>query len=103
VASFWLVEVLAMQGRFEEAEARFKRLLDLGNDLGLIAEEYQPEVGQLGNFPQAFTHVAIIGAAQHLADARSHGAWPKTTVGERAASRKKGRTGAAERDLRGDS
>ena len=87
MASFWLVEVLAMQGRVEEAEARFKRLLVLGNDVNLFAEEYRPGVGLLGNFPQAFTHVAIIGAAQQLADARAHGAWPKTTTGQRAAIR----------------
>ena len=87
MASFWLVEVLAMQGRVEEAEARFKRLLDLGNDVNLFAEEYRPGIGLLGNFPQAFTHVAIIGAAQQLADARAHGAWPRTTTGQRAAIR----------------
>jgi len=88
MTSFWLVEVLAMQGRVEEAEARFERLLELGNDVHLFAEEYHPEVGQLGNFPQAFTHVAIIGAAQQIADARSHGGWPKTTAGQRAAIRR---------------
>ncbi|BDG02862.1 glucoamylase [Anaeromyxobacter oryzae] len=88
MASFWLVEVLAMQGRIEEAEARFRRLLELGNDVHLFAEEYQPGVGHLGNFPQAFTHIAIIGAAQQLADARSHGAWARTATGHRAAIRR---------------
>ena len=88
MTSFWLVEVLAMQGKVEEAEARFRRLLELGNDVHLFAEEFLPGVGQLGNFPQAFTHVAIIGAAQQLADARSHGAWQRTTTGQRAAIRR---------------
>jgi GH15 family glucan-1,4-alpha-glucosidase len=91
MVSFWLVEVLAMQGRIEEAEARFRRLLELGNDVHLFAEEYHPAVGQLGNFPQAFTHVAIIGAAQQLADARSRGPWGRTATGHRAALRR-GRT-----------
>ncbi len=88
MASFWLVEVLAMQGRVDEAEARFKRLLELGNDVHLFAEEYRPDAGQLGNFPQAFTHVAIIGAAQQIADARSHGPWARTACGHRAAVRR---------------
>jgi GH15 family glucan-1,4-alpha-glucosidase len=88
MTSFWLVEVLAMQGRLDEAEDRFKRLLALGNDVRLFAEEYHPSVGHLGNFPQEFTHVAIIGAAQQLADARSHGPWPRTTTGQRAAIRR---------------
>ncbi|HCF58409.1 MAG TPA: glycoside hydrolase family 15 protein [Myxococcales bacterium] len=88
MASFWLVEVLAMQGRLEEAEERFGRLLQLGNDLRLFAEEHRPGVGLLGNFPQAFTHVAIIGAAQQLADLRRHGPWSQTAIGHRAAARR---------------
>ncbi len=87
MASFWLVEVLAMQGRVEEAEERFRRLLALGNDVHLFAEEYQPDVGHLGNFPQAFTHVALIEAAQHIADARRHGSWRRSSSGHRAAVR----------------
>jgi GH15 family glucan-1,4-alpha-glucosidase len=67
--SFWLVEVLAMQGRREEARTLFDRLLSLRNDLGLLAEEYDPVAGrQLGNFPQAFTHLALITAALELRD-----------------------------------
>jgi GH15 family glucan-1,4-alpha-glucosidase len=67
--SFWLVEVLVLQGRREEARALFDRLLALRNDLGLLAEEYDPIARrQLGNFPQAFTHLALITAALALED-----------------------------------
>jgi GH15 family glucan-1,4-alpha-glucosidase len=65
--SFWLVEVLALQGRIDEAHALFERLIGLRNDLGLLAEEYDPVQGiQLGNFPQAFTHLALVTAALQL-------------------------------------
>lgn len=87
MASFWFVQVLAMQGRVEEAEGRFRRLLALGNDVHLFAEEYEPRAGHLGNFPQAFTHVAILGAAQHLRDARHHGPAPRSSSGHRQAAR----------------
>jgi GH15 family glucan-1,4-alpha-glucosidase len=65
--SFWLVDALAMIGRTDEARALFARLLDLRNDLGLLSEEYDP-IGrrQLGNFPQAFTHLALINTAVRL-------------------------------------
>jgi GH15 family glucan-1,4-alpha-glucosidase len=62
--SFWLVAVLAQQGRRDDALALFERLLALRNDLGLISEEYEPERGRLvGNFPQAFTHLALVETA----------------------------------------
>ncbi len=65
--SFWLVEVMALQGRDEEARALFERLLGLRNDLGLLAEEYDPASGLLlGNFPQAFSHLALVTAALTL-------------------------------------
>ncbi|HEY4041210.1 MAG TPA: glycoside hydrolase family 15 protein [Rhodopila sp.] len=65
--SFWYVDNLALQGREQEARALFDQLLTLANDVGLLAEEYDP-VGhrQLGNFPQAFSHLALINAALNL-------------------------------------
>ena len=74
--SFWLVAVLARQGRVDEAVQLYERLLGLSNDLGLIAEEYDPERGRLvGNFPQAFTHLALVETAFTLGRAlgRSEG------------------------------
>ena len=66
--SFWLADVLALQGRDDEAQALFERLLALRNDLGLLAEEYDTERRRLvGNFPQAFTHLALVDAALELA------------------------------------
>ena len=68
--SFWLADNYVMQGRYDEARALFDRLLALRNDVGLLAEEYDP-VGrrQLGNFPQAFSHLALINTARNLASA----------------------------------
>jgi GH15 family glucan-1,4-alpha-glucosidase len=72
--SFWLADNLALQGRRVEAEALFRRLLGLCNDVGLIAEEYDPVTKrQLGNFPQAMTHVALINTARRLAGAGGRG------------------------------
>jgi GH15 family glucan-1,4-alpha-glucosidase len=60
-----------MMGRLEEANALFERLLGLRNDLGLLAEEYDPRTGrQLGNFPQAFSHIGIVNTANNLISAR---------------------------------
>jgi GH15 family glucan-1,4-alpha-glucosidase len=65
--TFWYVDNLALQGRLDEAEALFQRLLDLRSDLGLLAEEWDPVTRrQLGNFPQAFTHVALVNTAFNL-------------------------------------
>jgi GH15 family glucan-1,4-alpha-glucosidase len=69
--SFWLVDNLALMGRHAEARALFERLLGFCNDLGLIAEEYDPVAGrQLGNFPQAFSHIALVNSAYNLGTAR---------------------------------
>jgi GH15 family glucan-1,4-alpha-glucosidase len=65
--SFWLADNLVLQGRIAEADALFRRLVGLGNDVGLLAEEYDPRAGrQLGNFPQAFSHVALVNTAFNL-------------------------------------
>lgn len=65
--SFWLVENYVLQGRLEEAETLFERLVSLRNDVGLLSEEYDPrDKRQLGNFPQAFSHVALVNAAFSL-------------------------------------
>jgi GH15 family glucan-1,4-alpha-glucosidase len=87
MVSFWMVQVLAMQGQGAAAKERFGRLLALGNDVHLFPEEYQPGVGFLGNYPQAFTHVAIIEAAQQIADAETRGAAGRCSWGDRAAER----------------
>ncbi len=65
--SFWLVEVYVLQGRVGEARALFARLAGLCNDVGLLAEEFDPVAWRmLGNFPQAFSHAALIAAAARL-------------------------------------
>ena len=62
--SFWLASVLALQGRRDDAERLYGRLLALRNDVGLLAEEYDPVAARLvGNFPQAFTHLELINTA----------------------------------------
>jgi GH15 family glucan-1,4-alpha-glucosidase len=70
--SFWLADALAMAGRMDEARELFERLLGLTNDLGLISEEYDPDRKRLiGNFPQAFTHLALINTASLLGGVKS--------------------------------
>lgn len=68
--SFWLVEARALSGRLDEARAMFEELIGFANDLGLLAEEWDPKTKrQLGNFPQAFSHFALVTAAHTLAGA----------------------------------
>lgn len=70
--SFWLVSALALNGRVDKARELFERLLDLTNDLGLLAEEYDVNRQRLvGNFPQAFSHLALIRAAQAISAAET--------------------------------
>lgn len=68
--SFWLVDCLTMLGRRDDAQHLFDRLLNVRNDLGLLAEEYDPISGrQLGNFPQAFSHIGLVNSAVNLSRA----------------------------------
>ena len=68
--SFWLADNYVLQGRYDEAQALFERLLSLRNDVGLLAEEYDPSSGrQLGNFPQALSHLALVNTARNLLSA----------------------------------
>jgi GH15 family glucan-1,4-alpha-glucosidase len=64
-----MVSNLKMVGREDDAHRLFERLLSLANDTGLLAEEYDSKrKRQVGNYPQAFSHIALIGAAFHLAE-----------------------------------
>jgi GH15 family glucan-1,4-alpha-glucosidase len=70
--TFWLADNYALQGRLEEATRLFNHLLTLTNDLGLLAEQYDPSSARLlGNFPQALSHVSLINTAHNLT--RAHG------------------------------
>ena len=75
LCSFWFVDNLALLGEVEEARRLFERLLSLRNDLGLLAEEYDAQLGRLvGNFPQAFSHIGLINTAMLLERALATGA-----------------------------
>jgi GH15 family glucan-1,4-alpha-glucosidase len=80
--SFWLVSAYATAGRLDDAHALMRRLLELPNDVGLLAEEYDPvEARFAGNFPQAFSHLALVGAAVALASAETFADTPKSQSG----------------------
>jgi GH15 family glucan-1,4-alpha-glucosidase len=85
--SFWLADALAMSGRVTEARALFEHLLSLRNDLGLLSEEYDVDRRRMcGNFPQAFTYLALVGTAQRLdAVAGERAAEPQHAVAREAA------------------
>jgi GH15 family glucan-1,4-alpha-glucosidase len=69
--SFWLVDAYSLLGRHDDAEQLFEKLLSLRNDLGLLAEEYDPVAKRLvGNFPQAFSHIALVNTANNLVSTR---------------------------------
>jgi GH15 family glucan-1,4-alpha-glucosidase len=75
--TFWLGTVLDEQGHHDEAREIFERLLDLRNDVGLLSEEYDPVAKrQLGNFPQALTHLALVSTALVLGRHRTGGRNP---------------------------
>jgi GH15 family glucan-1,4-alpha-glucosidase len=68
--SFWLADAYLLSGRTDDARRLFERLLAIRNDLGLLSEQYDPAAGRLiGNFPQAFSHIALVNTAQNLASA----------------------------------
>ena len=98
--SFWLADNYILQGRTAEARGLFERLLGLSNDLGLLAEEYDPRTKrQVGNFPQAFSHVALVNTAFNLTRSegpaeqraaprwRKHGGRRGTPAPDRSAAR----------------
>ena len=66
ICSFWHVECLALSGKLEEAKIHFAKMLGYANHLGLFSEELSMKGEHLGNFPQAFTHLALISAAIEL-------------------------------------
>jgi GH15 family glucan-1,4-alpha-glucosidase len=96
--SFWLADAYLSIGRRADAEALFDRLVGLSNDVGLLAEEYEPALGrQVGNFPQAFSHVALINTAFNL----TRSARPAEQRASK--NRRQGETGARQpRDLLAD-
>jgi GH15 family glucan-1,4-alpha-glucosidase len=72
LCSFWLADDLALLGDREAAVALYERLLALQNDVGLLAEQYDPRARRMmGNFPQAFSHVALINTAFNLSSSAS--------------------------------
>ncbi|HKF78907.1 MAG TPA: glycoside hydrolase family 15 protein [Candidatus Dormibacteraeota bacterium] len=84
ICTFWYVDALARSGRLEEARLVFEKMLTYANDLGLFSEEIGPTGEQLGNFPQAFSHLALINAAINLNHELDHA--PGTAGFLRAAS-----------------
>jgi GH15 family glucan-1,4-alpha-glucosidase len=72
VCTFWLAQARAMAGQIEAAERLFERAVGCANDLGLLAEQVDPETGELlGNFPQAFSHIGLVNAAQAIHNAHA--------------------------------
>ena len=68
--NFWLADAYTLVGRLDDARRVFEQVLGIANDVGLLAEEYDPRLGRMvGNFPQAFSHVALINSAYNLAHA----------------------------------
>ena len=80
--SFWLADNYAMSGRHDEARRIFERLLTMCNDLGLLSEEYDPLLKrQVGNFPQAFSHVALLSTAFNLSAGAKASTAPRLETG----------------------
>jgi GH15 family glucan-1,4-alpha-glucosidase len=71
LCTFWLAEAFALSGQLHRAEAVFGRAVAFANDVGLLAEEIDPDSGELlGNFPQAFSHIGLVNAAWAISEAR---------------------------------
>lgn len=82
--SFWLADSYALMGRERDARRLYERLLSLRNDVGLLAEEYDPDTRrQLGNFPQAFSHVGLVNSAFNLTPAHAAPVRERADGGER--------------------
>jgi pentatricopeptide repeat protein len=80
ICTFWYVDALARSGRLDDARLTFEKMLTYGNHLGLYAEEIGPTGEQLGNFPQAFSHLSLISAAINLDHQLDHGPGSVSTV-----------------------
>jgi GH15 family glucan-1,4-alpha-glucosidase len=69
--SFWLADTLVLMGRHDDAHRLYQRLLDLRNDVGLLSEEYDPiKKRQVGNFPQGFSHIALLSTAYNISKSK---------------------------------
>jgi GH15 family glucan-1,4-alpha-glucosidase len=86
ICTFWYVDALARSGRLEQARLVFEKMFTYANHLGLYAEEIGQTGEQLGNFPQAFTHLSLINAAINLDHQLDHGAGTDPVVGHAPAS-----------------
>jgi GH15 family glucan-1,4-alpha-glucosidase len=95
LCTYWLVDALTLEGKVDEARALFESLLGYMNDVGLLSEEIDPRSGEmLGNFPQGFSHLALVQSAVNLAAAAKHGAEHDShSMGERM---QRGKHAAAE-------
>jgi pentatricopeptide repeat protein len=80
ICTFWYVDALARSGRLDEARLTFDKMMTYGNHLGLFSEEIGPQGEQLGNFPQAFSHLSLITAAVNLDYQLDHGAGKPRSV-----------------------
>jgi len=97
--SFWYVDNLALLGRREEAVEMFERLLALRNDVGLLAEEYDPRTRrQLGNVPQAFSHVALVSSAYNLEHAETAKPARQRAAGAARPHQSKAKSGSGHRN-----